>query len=89
MDTLIWGTQLRAKDIIGKKVIDTGGNEIGEVEDVEIEWDNKAVTGIIIGGQGETAQRLFGRLGARSTPDITIPVEQIIGMGEVIIIKPK
>ena len=35
------------------------------------------------------AQRLFGKLGARSTPDVTIPVEQIMGMGEVIIIKTK
>ena len=78
---------MRANDIIGKKVIDTSGNEIGEVEDIEIEWDNKAVTGIIIGGRGEMAQKLFGRLGARSTPDITIPVEQIMGMGEVVIIK--
>ena len=28
---------MRVKDIIGKKVIDAGGNEIGEVEDVEID----------------------------------------------------
>ena len=78
---------MRAKDIIGKKVIDTSGNEIGEVEDIEVDWDAKTVTGIIIGGRGEMAQKLFGRLGARSTPDITIPVEQIMGMGEVVIIK--
>lgn len=78
---------MRAKEIIEKKVIDTNGNEIGEVEDVEINWETKAVSGLIIGGAGEMAQRIFGRLGARSSPDVTIPVEKVVGMGEVIIVQ--
>ena len=78
---------MRAKDVIGKKVIDTNGTAVGEVEDVEFDWESKAVTGLVIGGKGEMAEKLFGRLGARSTPDVAVPVAEVMGMGEVVIIK--
>lgn len=80
---------MRTKEITGKKVVDAGGTEVGEIEDVEIDWESKTVTGIVIGGHGEMAQRLFGRLGARSEPDITIPVEDVLAMGEVVILSRK
>lgn len=80
---------MRSKEIIGKKVIDADGTEVGEVEDIEIDWDGKAVTAIIIGGSGEIAQKIFGRLGARSDPDISISVEDIMAVGNVVILSKK
>ena len=77
---------MRTKEIIGKKVIDSSGNEVGEVEDVELDWDAKTVTALILGGKGERAEKLFGRLGARSVPDIPIPVDVVAVMGSVIVL---
>ena len=80
---------MRSKEIIGKKVIDANGTEVGEVEDIEIDWDSKAVKAIIIGGSGEIAQKIFGRLGARSDPDVSIPVEEVMAVGNVVILSKK
>lgn len=80
---------MRTKEIIGKKVIDASGNEIGEVEDIELDWDAKAVTALVLGGKGEMAEKLFGRLGARSAPDIPIPVDAVAVMGSVVVLSKK
>jgi sporulation protein YlmC with PRC-barrel domain len=80
---------VRTKEIIGKKVIDASGNEIGEVEDIELDWDAKAVTALVLGGKGEMAEKLFGRLGARSAPDIPIPVDAVAVMGSVVVLSKK
>lgn len=80
---------MRSKEIIGKKIIDASGNEVGEVEDIEIDWDTKSVSAIILGGKGEMAEKLFGRLGARSAPDISVPVDAIAVMGSVVVLSKK
>jgi sporulation protein YlmC with PRC-barrel domain len=80
---------VRSKEIIGKKIIDASGNEVGEVEDIEIDWDIKSVSAIILGGKGEMAEKLFGRLGARSAPDISVPVDAIAVMGSVVVLSKK
>jgi sporulation protein YlmC with PRC-barrel domain len=80
---------VRSKEIIGKKIIDASGNEVGEVEDIEIDWDTKSVSAIILGGKGEMAEKLFGRLGARSAPDISVPVDAIAVMGSVVVLSKK
>lgn len=80
---------MRTKEIIGKKIIDASGNEVGEVEDIEIDWDTKTVTALILGGKGEMAEKLFGRLGARSAPDISVPVDAVAVMGSVVVLSKK
>ena len=76
-------------EIIGKKIIDASGNEIGEVEDIELDWDTKTIKALILGGKGEMAEKLFSRLGARSAPDIPVPVEAVAVMGTVIVLSKK
>jgi len=80
---------VRTKEIIGKKIIDASGNEVGEVEDLDIDWDTKAVTALILGGKGEMAEKLFSRLGARSAPDIPVPVDAVAVMGSVVVLSKK
>lgn len=77
---------MRVKEIIGRKIIDAGGNEVGEVEDVEIDWDTKTVKALILGGKGEMVEKLFSRLGARSAPEIPVPVDVVAVMGSVVIL---
>ena len=79
---------MRTKELIGRKIIDAGGNEVGEVEDVEIDWDQKKVTALVLGGKGEISKRIFGRL-ASPRPDMPIPVEDIAVLGTVVVLSKK
>ncbi len=69
-----------------EKVIDASGNEVCEVEDIEVDWNAKTIKGLILGGKDEMVEKLFGRLGARSVPDISVPVDAIAVMGSVVVL---
>jgi sporulation protein YlmC with PRC-barrel domain len=82
---------LRSKEIIGRKVIDSNGNEVGEVEDIEFEWSSKILKAVIISKesamQKEVAGKLLSTLRLRDDePDIPVPVEEIAAMGKFIIL---
>ena len=82
---------MRVKEIIGKKVIDASGNEVGNVQDVEIDWANKALKAVIIDKASamtkEVAGKLLSTLRIREDePDIPVPVEDIAAMGKFIIL---
>ena len=77
---------MRTRDVIGKKIIDAGGTELGEVEDIEFDWETKKLSGIVLGAKEQIAGRLLKKLGASSPRDISIPVEDIAVLGGVIIL---
>ena len=82
---------MRIKEIIGKKVIDSNGNEVGDVEDVEIDRTSKSIKSIIIDKESamrsEVAGKLLSRLRIREDePDIPVPVEEIAAMGKFVIL---
>jgi sporulation protein YlmC with PRC-barrel domain len=79
---------MRVKELIGRKIIDAAGNEVGELEDVEIDFEQKKFEGISVSGKGEMAQKLIERLGGDKS-DIVIPVEDISVIGTVIILSKK
>jgi sporulation protein YlmC with PRC-barrel domain len=82
---------MRTQDIIGKKIFDASAKEVGEVEDIEIDWNSKRIKALILGGKGEIAQRLLARarLVAREESDVVIPVEDVVTVGEVILLSIK
>jgi sporulation protein YlmC with PRC-barrel domain len=84
---------MRIKDLIGKKVIDSVGDTLGKVEDVEFDWETKKVLAIVIGGdmeikqkfmEGKYAKSILGRFGAKADPDISVAIEDISAVGDVI-----
>jgi sporulation protein YlmC with PRC-barrel domain len=79
------------KEIIGKKVIDNGGNEVGDVKDVEIDWAKKRVKAVIIDKESAMGKEVTGKLLTtlrirEDEPDIPVPVEEIAAMGKFIIL---
>ena len=80
---------MRSKELFGKKIIDAGGTELGEVEDIEIDWETKRLSAVILGAKEQLTGRLLKRLGATSPRDISIPVEDIAVLGGVIILSVK
>lgn len=84
---------MSAKEIIGKKVIDMSGKEVGKIEDIKIDIENSLVTGIVIEGEDEIKEKVMSRLGrfgiGKETPDIEIPLDKITAIGEVVILSIK
>ena len=82
---------MRVKEIIGKKVIDANGNEVGDVQDVEIDWPNKALKALIIDKASAMSKEVAGKLLStlrirEDEPDIPVPIEEIAAMGKFIIL---
>jgi len=82
---------LRVKEIIGKKVIDSSGNEVGDVEDVEIDWPSKTLKAVIIDKESAMSKAVAGKFLStlrirEDEPDIPVPVEEIAAMGKYIIL---
>lgn len=87
---------MRVKNILGKNVIDSAGDELGKVDDIEIDWEQKTVQNIIIKGDAAIKQKitsskygsqLMRRLGAKAEPDIVVPISEIQSVGDVITLK--
>ena len=77
---------MRIKTILGKNVIDSAGDELGKVDDIEIDWEQKTVQNIIIKGDAAIKQKItsskYGsqsmkRLGAKAEPDIVVPISDV------------
>lgn len=84
---------MRIKDLLGRNVIDSAGDKLGKVEDVDVDWETKKILAIVIGGDieikqkfmaGKYAKSILGRFGAQADPDIIVAVDDISAIGDVI-----
>lgn len=84
---------MRIKNILGKSVIDSAGDELGKVDDVELNWEEKKIQNLIIKGDHEIkrkvmsskyANKLLKKIGTKADPDIVIDVKDIQSIGDVI-----
>ena len=48
---------MRLKDLVGKTVIDSAGDDLGKIEDIDYDWDTKKITALIISGDYEVKQK--------------------------------
>ena len=81
---------MRSKDIIGKKIIDAAGTELGEAEDFELDWETKSIKAIVLRAKEQLRGRLIKKkIGGAPTQDISIPVENVAVLGGVIILSTK
>ena len=79
--------------MIGKTVIDAAGDDLGKVDDIEFEWEDKSITYLVIKGAPEIKHKvmsskygaeLMKKIGAKAEPDIVIPVSDVQSIGDVI-----
>jgi sporulation protein YlmC with PRC-barrel domain len=80
---------MRSKDILGRKIIDAAGTELGEVEDFEFDWETKSIVAIVLRAKEQLRGRLIKKIGGAPTQDISIPVEDVAVLGGVIILSTK
>ena len=71
---------MHAKDLSGKDIVDSHGDKVGVVDDVEIDVTSKSVTGIIA-KEGTISSKLG--MGAERI----IPMEKVSAIGDKIILR--
>jgi sporulation protein YlmC with PRC-barrel domain len=84
---------MRVKTILGKKVIDAAGDDLGKVDDIEVNWETGVIESLVIGGDPKIKQRFFdskyakgllNRVGAKAEHDIIIPKSDVKAIGDVV-----
>ena len=72
---------------------DAAGDDLGKLDDLEIDWDGKTVVSLIIRGDTDYKQKLMSSrygsqimksIGAKVVPDILIPVSDVQSIGDVV-----
>lgn len=74
------GINMKIDDIKGKEVIDSKGNKIGEVEDIDLDLRNRRIEGLVLREGG-----LAGKIGRGDTK--LIPCNMVDTIGEKILLK--
>ena len=72
-------------------MIDSSGNEVGEVEDIEVDWPSKSLKAVIIDKESAMGKEVTGKLLSKlkireDEPDIPVPVEEIAAIGKFVIL---
>lgn len=82
-------------ELLEKVIIDASGNEIGKVDDFEIDFETKSLVAIVVMGKGlvskqlqnEKLASLMKQLKITKTEDLLIPLEDIQAVGKFILLK--
>ena len=92
------GTRSRMRvyeEVMGKIIVDAMGNEIGKVDDVEIDLESKKAEAIIVKGKGmltkqfqaEKLASIMKRLRISKTEDLLIPFDEVQAIGKYVVLK--
>lgn len=73
---------MKIDDIKGKEVIDDKGNIVGEVEDIDLDFKNLRIEGLVLRESG-----LTGKIGRGETK--IIPCSMVDAIGEKVLLKGK
>ena len=86
---------MKASDIVGKKIVDSAGNEVGKADDLEVDLKEGTFDAIVVKGKGflitqlrsERQASLLKKLRISKSEDLLIPVDDIQSVGEFVILK--
>jgi sporulation protein YlmC with PRC-barrel domain len=83
------------EEFLGKIIIDAQGNEVGKIDDIEIDLDTKRVEALVVKGKGLLAKQfqaeqlasLMKRLRITKTEDLLIPFDEVQAIGKYVVLK--
>lgn len=86
---------MKESDIVGKKIVDSAGNEVGKADDLEVDLKEGTFDAIVVKGKGflvtqlqsERQDRLLKKLRITKTEDLLIPVGDVQSVGEFVVLK--
>ena len=88
-----------SQEILGKTIVDSAGNELGKVDDLEVDLETKIIEALVVKGKGklshyfnsERFDSVKKKLGVATieVEDLLIPAEEIQAIGKYVVIKKK
>jgi len=83
------------EELPGKIIVDAKGNEVGKVDDVEIDLEARRLEALVVKGKGllakqfqaDTLASLMKRLRVTKTEDLLIPFDEIQAIGKFVVLK--
>lgn len=79
----------------GKIIVDAAGNELGKVDDGEIDLESRSIVAIAVKGKGilskqfqsERLDTLMKKIRLTKTDDLMIPFEEVQAIGKYVVLK--
>jgi sporulation protein YlmC with PRC-barrel domain len=79
----------------GKIIVDAKGNEVGKVDDVEIDIEARSLEALVVKGKGILSKQfqadklasLMKRLRVTKTEDLLIPFDEVQSIGKFVVLK--
>ena len=79
----------------GKIIVDAKGNEVGKVDDVEIDLEARSLEALVVKGKGLLAKQfqadklasLMKKLRVTKTEDLLIPFDEVQAIGKFVVLK--
>jgi sporulation protein YlmC with PRC-barrel domain len=86
---------MKMSDIVGKKIVDSAGNEIGKADELELDLKEGTFDAVVVKGKGsyitqlqsERLDSLLKKLRITKSEDLLIPVDDIQSVGEFVVLK--
>lgn len=86
---------MKSSDILGKKIVDAAGNEVGKADDLEVDLNEGTFDAVVVKGKGflvaqlesESLVSLLKKLRITKSDDLLIPVADIQSVGKFVVLK--
>lgn len=83
------------EELPGKVIVNANGNEVGKVDDVEIDLEARSLEALVVKGKGILSKQfqadklasLMKRLGVTKTEDLLIPFDEVQAIGKYVVLK--
>jgi len=83
------------EELCGKIIVDAAGNELGKVDDGEIDLESRSIVALVVKGKGilskqfqsERLDTLMKKIRITKTDDLMIPFEEVQAIGKYVVLK--
>ena len=83
------------EELCGKIIVDAAGNELGKVDDGEIDLESRSIVALVVKGKGilskqfqsERLDTLMKKIRLTKTDDLMIPFEEVQAIGKYVVLK--
>ena len=83
------------EELCGKIIVDASGNEIGKIDDVEFDLENRSILALVLKGKGilskqfqsERLDSIMKKIRITKSDDLMIPFEEVQAIGKYVVLK--
>ena len=83
------------EELVGKVIVDASGNEVGKVDDAEMDLETRSMVALVLKGKGilstqfqsERLDAFMKKIRISKTEDLMIPFEEVQAIGKYVVLK--